>query len=105
MITAGNFTDIGSSFSLGTVSQGAGNAQSSVDLNVISSLQSMPLGTAVDLRLVAWGANYAGFNSFESGDDLIANGTVPVPEPSTCIMALAGLACGGYSMFRRRKRA
>jgi autotransporter-associated beta strand protein len=28
-----------------------------------------------------------------------------VPEPSTCAMALAGLACGGYSMFRRRKRA
>jgi len=30
---------------------------------------------------------------------------VAVPEPSTCVMALAGLACGGYSMFRRRKRA
>ena len=29
----------------------------------------------------------------------------PVPEPSTCAMALAGLACGGYSLFRRRKRA
>jgi hypothetical protein len=29
----------------------------------------------------------------------------PVPEPSTCVMALAGLACGGYSVFRRRKRA
>jgi hypothetical protein len=28
-----------------------------------------------------------------------------VPEPSTYAMALAGLACGGYTMFRRRKRA
>jgi len=28
-----------------------------------------------------------------------------VPEPSTCVSLLAGLACGGYSMFRRRKRA
>jgi hypothetical protein len=28
-----------------------------------------------------------------------------VPEPSTYAMALAGLACGGYSIFRRRKRA
>ncbi len=28
-----------------------------------------------------------------------------VPEPSTCIMALAGLACGGYVVRRRRKRA
>ena len=27
-----------------------------------------------------------------------------VPEPSPYCMALAGLACGGYSMFRRRKR-
>jgi sulfatase modifying factor 1 len=30
---------------------------------------------------------------------------VAVPEPSTYAMALAGLACGGYPMFRRRKRA
>ncbi len=30
---------------------------------------------------------------------------VAVPEPSTYAMALAGLACGGYSMLRRRKRA
>jgi hypothetical protein len=29
----------------------------------------------------------------------------PVPEPSTYAMALAGLACGGYTIFRRRKRA
>jgi hypothetical protein len=29
--------------------------------------------------------------------------TQVVPEPSTCIMALAGLACGGYSLFRRRR--
>jgi formylglycine-generating enzyme required for sulfatase activity len=30
---------------------------------------------------------------------------VAVPEPSTYCMALAGLACGGYALFRRRKRA
>ena len=28
---------------------------------------------------------------------------VAVPEPSACAMALAGLACGGYSLFRRRR--
>jgi formylglycine-generating enzyme required for sulfatase activity len=28
---------------------------------------------------------------------------VGVPEPSTYAIALAGLACGGYSMFRRRR--
>jgi hypothetical protein len=31
--------------------------------------------------------------------------TVPVPEPSTYAMAFAGIACGGFSMWRRRKRA
>lgn len=30
---------------------------------------------------------------------------VPVPEPSAYAMALAGIAFGGYSLFRRRKRA
>jgi formylglycine-generating enzyme required for sulfatase activity len=30
---------------------------------------------------------------------------VAVPEPSAYAMALAGLACGGYSLFRRRKQA
>ena len=29
----------------------------------------------------------------------------PVPEPSTCAMAFAGLACGGYLVRRRRKQA
>jgi sulfatase modifying factor 1 len=28
---------------------------------------------------------------------------VPVPEPSTWVMGLAGIACGGCSMFRRRR--
>ena len=27
-----------------------------------------------------------------------------VPEPSTCVMALAGIACGGFSLWRRRKQ-
>jgi sulfatase modifying factor 1 len=42
-----------------------------------------------------------GFEDHDSGFRLAA----PVPEPSTYAMALAGLACGGYSMLRRRKRA
>lgn len=35
----------------------------------------------------------------------IAFGTTAVPEPSTCAIGLAGLACGGYSIWRRRKQA
>jgi sulfatase modifying factor 1 len=30
---------------------------------------------------------------------------VAVPEPSTWVMGLAGIACGGWQMYRRRKRA
>ena len=36
-------------------------------------------------------------------DNFAINDTVAVPEPSTCAMALAGLACGGYTMSRRRR--
>lgn len=31
--------------------------------------------------------------------------TVPVPEPAAYALALTGLACGGYSRWRQRKRA
>ena len=30
---------------------------------------------------------------------------IAVPEPSTCASLLAGLACGGFSMWRRRSQA
>jgi formylglycine-generating enzyme len=47
--------------------------------------------------------------SAASGEDISSGfrlaSPVAVPEPSTYAMALAGLACGGYTMFRRRKRA
>lgn len=38
-------------------------------------------------------------------DLMTVSAVAVVPEPSTCAMALAGLACGGYSEWRRRKRA
>jgi formylglycine-generating enzyme required for sulfatase activity len=41
------------------------------------------------------------FTVFNSGFRLAR--PVAVPEPSTYAMALAGLACGGYSMIRRRR--
>ena len=37
--------------------------------------------------------------------DYLGNGVSVVPEPSTYAMVLAGFACVGYSMWRRRKRA
>jgi len=43
----------------------------------------------------------------DEGDILTFRLAAPaaVPEPSTCAMALAGLACGGYLVRRRRHRA
>ncbi|MFM8496601.1 MAG: PEP-CTERM sorting domain-containing protein [Planctomycetia bacterium] len=49
-------------------------------------------GTTNRPRYVAFDSPGSGFNQI-------------VPEPSTCAMALAVLACGGFSMWRRRKRA
>ncbi len=50
--------------------------------------------------------SYALNTSFEDrGSGFRLASPVPVPEPSTYAMALAGVACGWYSMFRRRKRA
>jgi hypothetical protein len=80
-----------------------------------NDLNSAP-GSTRGLRGGVWsdsGAEYSassgGFTSAPS-DEAYYGGfrlasPVAVPEPSTYAMALAGLACGGYSMFRRRKRA
>lgn len=43
--------------------------------------------------------------STEPDNDSVFRVQAVVPEPSTCAMALAGIACGGFSMWRRRKRA
>jgi sulfatase modifying factor 1 len=45
--------------------------------------------------------------TFTTGTEDVSYGfrLAAVPEPSTYCMALAGLACGGYSMWRRRRRA
>ncbi len=46
------------------------------------------------------------FNGLENGGTAYREFQVmAVPEPTPCAMALAGLACGGYSIWRRRKRA
>ena len=50
--------------------------------------------------------NATGLGPGQSATFNPATGTISVvPEPSTHAMALAGLACGGFSMFRRRKQA
>ncbi|MFM8494833.1 MAG: PEP-CTERM sorting domain-containing protein, partial [Planctomycetia bacterium] len=50
-----------------------------------------------------------GVASLHNADSSVAGGMKvdvnAVPEPSTAAMALAGIACGGFSMWRRRTRA
>lgn len=55
-----------------------------------------------------------GFIEYDTNNDGVIDSTEQsstrdliseVPEPSAYAMALAGLACGGFSMWRRRKRA
>jgi sulfatase modifying factor 1 len=57
--------------------------------------------TVVSLQSDDYQLRATQYFSGEAGFRLAA----PVPEPSTYAMALAGLACGGYTMWRRRKRA
>jgi hypothetical protein len=59
------------------------------------------------LRITSSGSSASRFSTMSNMDDLVQfialSSPAIVPEPSTYIMALAGLACGGYSLFRRRR--
>jgi hypothetical protein len=106
-LNSGSFTNIGSTITWGTWNS-SGNLQSAISLSGYADLQNIAAGNAVTFRIVPFGLNAAGNGSwylsdFQSGNDLIVNGTIAVPEPSTYAMALAGLACGGYTLFRRRR--
>lgn len=65
----------------------------------LTSLTGQITGTGLSSQMVL--RSYDGTNFGPAGYATV----VSVPEPSTSCMALAGLACGGYSLFRRRKRA
>ena len=80
--------------------------------NVTSNLVSSGTSTGVLSPQLRVGLDYDAENypviSFlaNNGDIWLAyDPIVPVPEPSTYCMALVGLAYGGYTIFRRRKRA
>jgi len=45
------------------------------------------------------------FSQVDAGGGTIRFQVAAVPEPSTYAMALAGMACCGFSAWRRRKRA
>jgi len=72
------------------------------------------LGASRGTRGGSWASDASGVSSAVRGagdasfDASLSTGfrlASPVPEPSTYAIALAGLTCGGFSMWRRQKRA
>jgi formylglycine-generating enzyme required for sulfatase activity len=72
-------------------------------------------GSSRGIRGGGWESNAFDLSS-SGGDPYVASAEfdyigfrlaspVPVPEPSTWVMGLAGLACAGWGAWRRRKRA
>ena len=107
-VGAGAFTDIGTSFSLGTTISSAGNAISSINLNGISALQNVTGGTDVKFRLLLWGGTtsigtaYLNDPSSSVANDFTLNGTITaVPEP-TSLLSVA--SCMGLASAYRRRR-
>jgi len=91
------FWNTGWSFPLNLVASG------SVGSMVISNFKSIGENANANANILGYGLGFATFKYGING--VVGNqvgAVVPVPEPSVCILALTGLACGGYSLFRRR---
>ena len=98
----GAFTNSASFY--GTFDQ-SGNVYQWNDLDgTAGSSRGLRGGGWYDTNAVLSSAGQVTFNP-SSEQNAVGFRLAAVPEPSTCVMALAGLACGGYAMFRRRKRA
>jgi hypothetical protein len=69
--------------------------------NVAPVTDVTPTPTFFDLLSTNAGSSWNNGAPTTGGYGVYVTATA-VPEPSTCAMALAGLACGGYSFFRRR---
>lgn len=80
-----------------------GTAAGSFTLGSDSGFGSIPgLPNKTNAEWVETGATPSSFANNMYG---ISQVLTAVPEPSTCVVALAGVACGGYLVRRRRKRA
>lgn len=80
-----------------------GSAAGSFTLGSGSEFGSTPgLSNKTNNEWVETGATPSNFANNVYG---ISQLLTAVPEPSTYAMALAGIACGGYSMWTRRKRS
>ena len=102
----------GSTFTTGTtytvLQSGGGGAPGTWSTTTYNSLYSstfaLPSSVENQTSLYIRFLNTTGSVSASSGSNRIDNVSVTaVPEPSTCALLFAGLACGGYSLFRRRR--
>jgi autotransporter-associated beta strand protein len=111
----------GTSYQLNLLSLTSGNA-SGILPNFTESNRSWTIlsatGGITGFDAAEWSIGTAGFttsptwqgtfslNTANGGQDLVLSyAAAIVPEPSTYAMAVAGLACGGYLVRRRRQRA
>ena len=95
------YWNMGWSYPLNLVNSG------SVSAMVISNFKTIGQNSNANANILGYGLGFATFQygiTGVTGNQVGAVIPVSVPEPSTCAMALAGLACGGYSLFHRRKK-
>ena len=81
-------------------------ASGSVGSMVISNFKTIGQNSNANANILGYGLGFATFQygiTGVTGNQVGAVIPVSVPEPSTCAMALAGLAGGGYTLFRRRR--
>ena len=94
------YWNMGWSYPLDLVNSG------SVSAMVISNFKTIGQNSNANANILGYGLGFATFQygiTGVTGNQVGAVIPVSVPEPSTCAMALAGLAGGGYTLFRRRR--
>lgn len=108
--TAGINDAAGLTLSGGVLQTGTSLAETLGSLQITNVVPSPIdfLGTSSTLTFASLGLdagsglailNYAGANDFLN----IASGPVAVPEPGALVMAIGGMACGGWSLLRRKR--
>jgi hypothetical protein len=96
-INGNPFLDVGLSF-------GFGGVRDFVDSGSGESFAQVVGVSPLDFSTAAWA--FAEFRNNQFQSPSLATTVNPVPEPAGLTLAagaVAGLACGGYSMFRRRR--
>ena len=94
------YWNMGWSYPLDLVNSG------SVSAMVISNFKTIGQNSNANANILGYGLGFATFQygiTGVTGNQVGAVIPVSVPEPSICAMALAGLAGGGYTLFRRRR--